>query len=1379
MKVLYWNIRGIGNDDSQSELANICRQHHPDLVCISEPMVDFHSIPASFWSSLNLQLITMNNRGASIPNIWLLSSLQCPAPSLILPSEQHITAQFTIDGVLAQYTFIYAATTVLKRRQLWDDLYQLRQNTVSPWMAIGDCNAVLGAHECTGGRLPVRSSCDDFRNAMNRCEFTHLDTSGAFFTWSKGRGRKHMERRLDRSLCDDKWLDSFPNTSCMALPRVVSDHNSLLFTATNLAISGPKPFRFKSMWSLHSSFKNVVANCWSLTVPIGCPMYVTLQKLKALKLCLKRWNVEVFGDVHQNLKAARDKLADIQQQLASDGCPDQLFEAEVAAKAEVLEALRCEESFWRDKARVKWLKEGDKCSSFFHAYARQKQARAQINYLNDGATLLSDQQAIADHVVHFYQALYGPGTPPIGIADFCSVIPSLVSTEENIMLTAVPTSEEIKNTVFSMDPASAPGPDGFPGSFYQSCWDIVGSDVISFVQYFFQHNWLYPNANSNFIVLLPKVEGANLISQFRPIALANFLFKIIPKILADRLGPIAARIISPQQTAFLKNRRISDCIGLVSEGFNILDRKIRGGNVGIKVDIAKAFDTLDWSFLSQVLIRFGFSSEFLHFIHTILDSARLSVLLNGTPHGFFSCSRGVRQGDPLSPLLFCLAEEALSRGLTSLFLSRRVKPISLPRGCLLSHVLYADDLFIFCRGDDSSLKNLRLFLESYGAASGQIVNKDKSTFYMGEAYSYRRGRVHRLLGYKSGSAPFIYLGVPIFKGMPRRRHLQAIADKANSRLTSWKGKLLSIAGRVQLVKDIFQSMLLHSFSVYLWPSSLLKYLAVCARNFIWSGDVAIKKLVTVSWKQLCCPRNEAGLGLRHLPALNKAALLTLSWSILTASTSWGVFARGRFSISRYMKYKYFGSSIWPGLRVSLPLIFQHSRWSIGDGKLVSFWSDKWLNHVIIDNLQISRVSQFFKSSVASYISGQQWVLPTWFQAALPSLAREIMNTPLPVVPEGDILIWEDSSSGTLSFSNAYELFRPHSIKQVWVSNLWGAAIPPRFSMLTWRIFHNKLPTDDQLRKRGVPVVSVCQLCSTFGHEETLTHLFITCTFAQHVWQWLACCFGTRLPSSGTLVDFWGSFTSKPFSPQLMNLWIASGLFSFMAIWKTRNKLRFENKKPSLMKIFRSTKAWIRFIAPHMPGHYNGTLDNKLLLGLDVTPVPKIRRVPRLIIWHPPLYPWLKLNTDGLAKGNPGPAACGGVFRDCFGNFIAGYCQGLSHQTAFFSELMAVIIGVELAYQLGWHQIWLESDSTSVLSCLSSSSFCPPWPLRVLWVNCLERIRKMNFLCSHILREGNTVADKITSLGVASTSLVWYDSPPPELVSSLYLDAMSIPYYKVG
>lgn len=149
--------------------------------------------------------------------------------------------------------------------------------------------------------------------------------------------------------------------------------------------------------------------------------------------------------------------------------------------------------------------------------------------------------------------------------------------------------------LFSLWPSSSPGPDGFPRAFYQSCWDVVGDDVVAFVQYFFQINWLFPNANSNFIVLLPKVEGATTISQFCPIVLANVLFKIIPKILVDRLAPIASRIISPKQTTFLHGRCITDCIGLVSEGFNLLDRKIIGGNnVGIKVDMAKAFDTLNW-----------------------------------------------------------------------------------------------------------------------------------------------------------------------------------------------------------------------------------------------------------------------------------------------------------------------------------------------------------------------------------------------------------------------------------------------------------------------------------------------------------------------------------------------------------------------------------------------------------------------------------------------------------------------------------------------------------------------------------------------------------------------------------------------------------------
>ena len=180
--------------------------------------------------------------------------------------------------------------------------------------------------------------------------------------------------------------------------------------------------------------------------------------------------------------------------------------------------------------------------------------------------------------------------------------------------------------------------------------------------------------------LIPKIPEVDTITQFRPIAMANFIFKIITRILADRLSPIASRIILPNQFAFLEGRQISDCILLTSECVNLMENSCVDGNIAIKLDVAKAFDTLNWSFLERTLNAFGFHATFVQWVGTILASAKLSILFNGSPVGFFNCSRGVRQGDPLSPLLFCLAEEVLSRGIANLVSSGKLQTISSPRG---------------------------------------------------------------------------------------------------------------------------------------------------------------------------------------------------------------------------------------------------------------------------------------------------------------------------------------------------------------------------------------------------------------------------------------------------------------------------------------------------------------------------------------------------------------------------------------------------------------------------------------------------------------------------------------------------------------------------
>lgn len=277
---------------------------------------------------------------------------------------------------------------------------------------------------------------------------------------------------------------------------------------------------------------------------------------------------------------------------------------------------------------------------------RKKNCIVQLR--NPAGNLTSDKEEMMSiAVAHFNQAF--ASQDHFVDESILRSIPSLVSQQDNEHLCAIPSEAEIRETVFSMSGDSTPGPDGY--------WPIISALVVNPIQDFFLHRKALPRSvTSTLIALIPKQNNVNDNSDYRPISLCNFFHKIISTIISNRLASVLPTIISLQQSAFVKGRQIVDTIALAQEMIHELGRKTRGNNVMFKLDMAKAYDQLEWDFLFAVLKRFGFSLQFISLIELLVNNCWFSVVLNGESAGFFKSSRGVRQGDPIAPSLFIIAE---------------------------------------------------------------------------------------------------------------------------------------------------------------------------------------------------------------------------------------------------------------------------------------------------------------------------------------------------------------------------------------------------------------------------------------------------------------------------------------------------------------------------------------------------------------------------------------------------------------------------------------------------------------------------------------------------------------------------------------------------
>ncbi|XP_055803553.1 uncharacterized protein LOC129872646 [Solanum dulcamara] len=274
------------------------------------------------------------------------------------------------------------------------------------------------------------------------------------------------------------------------------------------------------------------------------------------------------------------------------------------------------------------------------------------------------------------------------------------SDEDNNKLIASPTLEEIKNAVFSMSASSAAGPNGYSGLFFHKCWDIIQYDIMEYVQDFFRGKNLSKFYSHTCLFLIPKTDSPSNFSELRPISLSNFTCKI----LSNRLNPLLERLISENPSGFIKGRLINENVLLTQEIAHGIKQYNKGGNVIMKLNMAKAYDKMSWYFLMSVMKQFGFSRIWLDMIWRIIANVWYSILINGNRVGFFSSSHALKQGDPLSPSLFIIGSELLSRMLNSLNSHEHFTPFSMIlNGPIINHLAFTDNIVIFSGGNNKSI----------------------------------------------------------------------------------------------------------------------------------------------------------------------------------------------------------------------------------------------------------------------------------------------------------------------------------------------------------------------------------------------------------------------------------------------------------------------------------------------------------------------------------------------------------------------------------------------------------------------------------------------------------------------------------------------------
>ena len=1100
IKIATLNVNGIADKRKRHIIFDYIRNQKYDITCLQE--THGTNITTDDWTKewggkAHWNNGTHKSRGTAI----LFNPAQTYSTSDIKTDREGriLSLMVKTEHFECNIMTIYAPVIDKERKEFFKTLkrYVTRTRHI---ILTGDFNCVENITNDKQGGNPSRGKAgvaeltEITENLYLKDIWREKNPSERQYTWSNA--NLTIRARLDKIYISQELVTQAKAeiTTCP-----FSDHNpvstTILIPDTNAR--GPGYWKMNTTILTNKAYNHEMIAILSLYIKEKGKFETLAKWWENLKTVIKKVTIKHSVRLRKNERKKEKDLIETLQNLERQQNLNKEAIEDVKRKIKKITEQREKGTQIRSKAR--WIEEGEKPTRFFYNLEKQRQPKNTITKLETDNKIHTTDMEILTAARGFYQSLYTKeATDEEEQTWLTDQLEKQLDEISKALCEGQITTKETTTAVEKMQNNKTPGPDGIPKEFYERFWDILKDHMTELFNENYENTTMTESQKQAVLRLLYKKEERELLKNWRPISLLNVDYKIVATVMANRLRKVLPEIIHEDQTCGVPNRSIYENLFRLRD-MTYNTRKNNTNMILVGLDQEKAFDRVDRTFLLRILQKMNFGPSFQKWILTLYTGAECQIINNGWLSDPIHIERGLRQGCPLSPLLYILVAETLGQAIRK---EERIRGIHYPGGTGTTSKLvqYADDTTLTLNDEESVVKSFEI-IHRFESGSGSKLNMDKTEgTYVG-----------RQAGKTQGPVPIKWnkhitvLGTKI--GQDLTQDWERKTEKMEKRLEIWSSRNLTIKGRAVLIKTYALATIMYLANVFQPPEEIKTRIQRYIFRFIWK-----KRTELISRRTMYMHESKGGLGIPNVKE-----------SIKGVRTKWIKKITEKEDNTTWLR--------WPRYYIGRALSTVKLEW-------------KFLHDNSSPRADPTNIPPWYKEIIQT-VKSHQSEFEAWNSQQITS--KNIY----------DAIITKQTPRAEDKWKKEYNI--TSDISHTW-EKIWKTPNTNGEREIIWKAEHRVLATKARLTKWGIAKSKKCPFCK---ETEDLTHALLTCKRLHTLWkkvqQLLNKICNRTYPL--TLINIilqnqtLNNKTEEKLCRYILTVTIA-------IIWETRNQKLYFNKEPN-------------------------------------------------------------------------------------------------------------------------------------------------------------------------------------------------------------------------